>query len=76
MYDFIKTQAEFNRLVAFIHSEIASVTVLSNDEVMLMDTSYEKLRLLKEVNYKACLELGHQVAKLVKKPIEKKEHCS
>ena len=31
---------------------------------------------LKEVNYKACLELGHQVAKLVKKPIEKKEHCS
>ena len=31
---------------------------------------------LKAVNYQACLELGHQVAKLVKHPVEKKEHCA
>lgn len=31
---------------------------------------------LKEEKYKACLELGHQMAKLVKKPIERKEHCA
>jgi len=31
---------------------------------------------LKAENYQACLELGRQVAKLVKHPIEKKEHCA
>ena len=31
---------------------------------------------LKVENYQACLELGRQVAKLVKHPIEKKEHCA
>ena len=30
---------------------------------------------LKAENYQACLELGRQVAKLVKHPVEKKEHC-
>jgi len=31
---------------------------------------------LKVENYQACLELGRQVAKLVKHPVEKKEHCA
>jgi len=31
---------------------------------------------LKEENYQACLELGHQLAKLVKKPFERKDHCA
>jgi len=31
---------------------------------------------LKEENYQACLELGRQVAELVKKPVVRKEHCA
>ncbi|MDD4968892.1 MAG: FprA family A-type flavoprotein [Paludibacter sp.] len=39
------------------------------------EISVEEKQGLKEINYQACLELGRQVAKMVKKPIERKEHC-
>jgi flavorubredoxin len=39
------------------------------------EISVEEKQGLKEENYLACMELGHQVAKLVKHPVEKKEHC-
>jgi len=39
------------------------------------EISVEEKQGLKADNYQACLELGHQVAKLVKRPVVKKEHC-
>ena len=47
-------------------------------ETMKWDTaeiSVEEKQGLKEENYQACLELGRQVAEMVKKPVERKEHC-
>ena len=40
------------------------------------EISVEEKQGLKTDNYNACLELGHQVAKMVKHPVEKKEHCA
>jgi len=57
----------------------ASVKRLSTFvETMKWETaeiSVEEKQGLKIDNYQACLELGHQVAKLVKRPVVKKEHC-
>jgi len=39
------------------------------------EISVEEKQGLKADNYQACLELGRQVAKLVKRPVVKKEHC-
>jgi flavorubredoxin len=40
------------------------------------ELSVEEKQGLKTENYQACLELGHQMAKLVKHPVEKQEHCA
>jgi len=40
------------------------------------EITVEEKQGLKSENYQACLELGRQVAKLVKHPVEKKEHCA
>jgi anaerobic nitric oxide reductase flavorubredoxin len=40
------------------------------------EISVEEKQGLKADKYQACLDLGHQVAKLVKLPIETKEHCA
>jgi len=40
------------------------------------EITVEEKQGLKAENYQACLELGRQVAKLVKHPVEKKEHCA
>jgi len=41
----------------------------------MAEISVEEKQGLKEENYLACLELGHEVAKMVKHPVERKEHC-
>jgi flavorubredoxin len=40
------------------------------------ETYVEEKQGLKADNYQACLELGHQMAKLVKHPVGKKDHCA
>ncbi len=57
----------------------ASVKRLSTFvETMKWETaeiSVEEKQGLKADNYQACLDLGRQVAKMVKRPVVKKEHC-